>query len=288
MNNLFIYTNTFLLMEFISTKAYKDNDFAVAVDISYNKYYSMFKDTIAKLIDMNIFKKEIKYKDIKEEQYDTIYMPSSVYPGTIDIIKETKYNDIVLLEEGMYDYFSGDLVKKEPKIFANRIKYLNNPNEGKHNDKYKEVRPIIIDGYTLTIIGKLFNEEIEALPDKIDLIVFTDPLDIDYNIDFMPELMNFLEENFEGKKILFKKHPRDLNTYESDKFESFYNSNLSGQLVNNIYLCDKLFTYPSTILLSSKDYRDTTILIFDNLLPDDNYKKLLKFKQIRKFRQYLI
>lgn len=273
MQNLFIFTNTFLLMEFISLKDFKNKKISITIDMAYNKNNYELIDYANKLITKGLFNKYIEYDSFCKETYDTIYIPSSVYPETITKLKHTKFNEIILLEEGMYDYVSGELVYTEPEIFLNRVKYVNNPEKSLCNELYKEINKINFDEETLSIIKDILTDDLKLLPGKLDLIVFTDPLDIDFGFKHKNILIKKLEKEYPGKNILFKKHPRDLNNYKSNKYNYFENSNISGQIIEKLYDCEKVFIYPSTILLTIENLSKIKLFTFD--IKDKKYEEII-------------
>ena len=283
MQNLFIFTNTFLLMEFISLKDFKNKKISITIDMAYNKNNYELIDYANKLITKGLFNKYIEYDSFCKETYDTIYIPSSVYPETITKLKHTKFNEIILLEEGMYDYVSGELVYTEPEIFLNRIKYVNNPEKSLFNELYKEINKINFDEETLSIIKDILTDDLKLLPGKLDLIVFTDPLDIDFGFKHKNILIKKLEKEYTGKNILFKKHPRDLNNYKSNKYNYFENSNISGQIIEKLYDCEKIFVYPSTILLTIENLSKIKLFTFD--IKDKKYEEIINSDIIKEIEK---
>ena len=122
---------------------------------------------------------------------------------------------------------------------------------------------------------------------NIDLILFTSPLEEDYNINnYIEKIRFYLEKNYQNKNILIKKHPRDISLYDSLNYNSIYiNSLIPGQIINNYYKCEKLYILPSTVILSEKDISKTTILKFKDLknkkyLNSFNHKKMKECKII--------
>lgn len=283
MQNLFIFTNTFLLMEFISLKDFKNKKISITIDMAYNKNNYELIDYANKLITKGLFNKYIEYDSFCKETYDTIYIPSSVYPETITKLKHTKFNEIILLEERMYDYVSGELVHTEPEIFLNRIKYVNNPEKSLFNELYKEINKINFDEETLSIIKDILTDDLKLLPEKLDLIVFTDPLDIDFGFKHKNILIKKLEKEYTGKNILFKKHPRDLNNYKSNKYNYFENSNISGQIIEKLYDCEKVFIYPSTILLTIENLSKIKLFTFD--IKDKKYEEIINSDIIKEIEK---
>ena len=283
MQNLFIFTNTFLLMEFISLKDFKNKKISITIDMAYNKNNYELIDYANKLITKGLFNKYIEYDSFCKETYDTINIPSSVYPETITKLKHTKFNEIILLEEGMYDYVSGELVHTEPEIFLNRIKYVNNPEKSLFNELYKEINKINFDEESLSIIKDILTDDLKLLPEKLDLIVFTDPLDIDFGFKHKNILIKKLEKEYTGKNILFKKHPRDLNNYKSNKYNYFENSNISGQIIEKLYDCEKVFIYPSTILLTIENLSKIKLFTFD--IKDKKYEEIINSDIIKEIEK---
>ena len=130
---------------------------------------------------------------------------------------------------------------------------------------------------------QIINQYLQALnfddfhSGSIDIIFFTSPINVDFNYsDYQRKVIIFLEQNYKGKNIIVKRHPRDFLTYDSPLYNSHYvNFEIPGQIISDYYDCSKIYAYPSTVILFEKDIDKIQILKFHGI---DNERYLNSFE----------
>lgn len=276
--NLFIVWNSFSILEFLSVeKNYKD--YYVYIDKDYNKRnINDIKNVVDKFIDNNIFLGYVD--DLYENEYDNLFIMSYLNDYYLNILQNVKYSKLNLLEEGFSDYLKFGATPIESKYYKNANLYVNNINEINNVFSYNSVYQINFEDDILKLFFGILNFDYNCI-NNIDVVVFTSPMNDDYNyFSYTEKVINYLNTNYKDKNILIKKHPRDNNTYEGDYNLFEVDKMVPGQFVDLIYNCKRLFVHPSTVILSSKNLSDIDILKFTDL-DNDNYNNVFNYKIIK-------
>ena len=283
---IFIAWNSFSILEFISSvDDYKD--YYCMIDSYYNKNgKERISKLLGKFISLGYFKGIILEEQILHKDLDTIAMMSYINDYNYNILNNLTYKNLILVEEGLHDYVTKEIDSKYLKIIKSSKLFINNKKDVLNKELFGEVHEIGYKDSILDNFMEILDFDKQSLQ-NVDLILLTSPMDKDYSFkDYLPKVIKYLEENYENKTILIKRHPRDYSLYNSNKFKSIYvDAYIPGQLINLYYNCEKLYTHPSTVILSEKDTSKSKILKFmevNNLgyIESFNYKKMKECKII--------
>lgn len=114
--------------------------------------------------------------------------------------------------------------------------------------------------------------------------MFTSPINIDHGVDtYEQTVIEYITKNYRGKNILLKNHSRDNLEYYSDTYNIIkVDKNIPGQFIDMYYLdVDKLYSNPSTVILTSKCTDRTTIMKFKCLENNTDYTRFFNYDKIR-------
>lgn len=254
MQSLYIATNEWLLYEYLCVQEeLKIPNVYVTIESGYNKFKEnndRIEDVILALVG-KVFNGYIRYKTLKNMEFDTIFCPSNPYDTMVDKLKTIECNKYILLEEGSFDY--GDKVTGLSE-WADGTKYVAFPEKVKHNN-CKELKQIKFSKTAHDfMLNTVLKEKIEALPKEVDTLVFTPP-SIDNPSTFV-RLVNeqirkeMIANHSNSKNVLVCKHPRD--NYEYIGLKSV--EGIPGQFLNEIYKNAKV-----------KYIHDSTVKIYEEL-----------------------
>ena len=268
---LFIAHNTFMLMEFINVREIylKDAFFDVTISTEYNKtkeQFSSMSSIIYDCIDNELFENVIDFKEIQENSYDLIVCPSTFNEVTASKLKKINAKELHFIEEGLDDYCFTEEQSLQKDLLRTGVLYLHNPDLVYEKNLYKEIKKIYKTPESKDLTNRIFYIMYRELDkaENVDLILFTSPLLSINNISLRDLIVEYLEENYKGKNILIKQHPKDFNNYNSKEYKTIYlNRNLPGQIIEQFFDCEKLYMHPSTILISSSDTSKSKIVQFD-------------------------
>lgn len=226
----------------------------------YEKYYND-QEKLRHFTNF-IYRNNRKYKlfskmvDSVDGRYGVILCPSEFDADINIFLKKNHKSKIYFYQTGFSDYFDNSDFIRNPELFINSTKFVENLEMAipTFNNNLDEINLFNNN----ESIEKIFDNEIRSVEklNNIDAVVFVDPVDIDFGyIDFGLDLKEYLEENYKGKTILFKYHPRSDIKIEGELFTSLCcNDNLPGELLIDLIkeknIKDIIFTYPN--IISSK------------------------------------
>lgn len=197
-----------------------------------------------------------------ENRYGLVFVSSNITGYITDMLEKIRFDQLILLEDGTYDYM--DRIHED--VWTNgSIKYVFNKKLVKHQG-CMELREIKIDkSVDLGIVFARQLRKINELKESgIKSILFTTPLKEDFGFDKRSEVCNFMDEQYAGKMIGIKRHPRDFSTYEMHKCNTIdIETEILGQLIVNEFDCRQYYMFPSTTLLQTEDLRKVSIFLFD-------------------------
>lgn len=146
------------------------------------------------------------------------------------------------------------------------IKYCSLPDKMRYRN-YRSIQKLFDGGsYKITFS----DNEMLLKSKKYDVIVFSTPFaDFgDYERLYYNTLQTWLTENYHGKKILFKPHPRENFNLCFDGLDMDIDGvEIAGERLLELFPeAEVVFTYTTTILLKiCRERRDFKILYFNNL-----------------------
>ena len=134
------------------------------------------------------------------------------------------------------------------------IKYCSIPNKMQYRN-YKKIKQLFEENDSEKTALK--KEPNDSSKEYYDLLIFSAPFIEDFEMAQVYDILHeYLKENYKGKKILVKPHPREVFRFPWDDFDiTVEGLELSGEEILDIYPeAELLFLSVSTILL--KVYRD--------------------------------
>ncbi len=248
-----------------------------------------------------IFCKTLLEKYIKDEDYEkaVVLTDVGIISGAFICMGDEK--EIVILEDGMGDYFEranicllknifniydwqGFLVAKmgyaNPghryplRTTRNCVKFCSNAERMLYTD-YKNMKTLFDKSKTdmelfKGLTSKIYEKITECNFDEADVIVFTDRL-MDFTTspadEYIERFQNYINSNY--KSVILKRHPRDNTkyTFAPEVRIQEVESSIPGEaILPYIGKTKILFMYTTSILLYMKAYGfDTTFLYFDKL-----------------------
>lgn len=270
MLKVFIVWNSLSFLHFLCV-AHDHREYYVVIDRSYNsKDISGIQDLINKAVDNNLIKGELNFNNIYSFKIHTLIV-STIYSMTN--LYQLDYNNLILLQDG-----TGDYINDKPLAYLRKaIGYFSHPEDIPNKDYYKEVRQLkYYKSQVNTFVNLLPPLNLDSNP---DLILVTSPLNTDYRfIGYEKAVKRYLEENYSGKNILIKSHPRDILKYKSNSYTAtFIDRVYPAELLLVKYKhVPVLFVHPSTTLLTQTyDKDNVSVLKFKCLLSDNTYKAIL-------------
>lgn len=192
-----------------------------------------------------------------EEEYSIIVRPTPTLNSLKALHEKYPNAEYIYTEEGLSCYkpeFLHDRAKIEAESFYNSEYFLTKPLYNKSTEHI--IKPTSL----FDIIKMMFNQELVNLP-KADNIVFTEPMEYDFNDLEYKHKVNEAIMYLPGTTII-KRHPRDdtsytikENTYECDRM-------LPGQALFYLYPNAKFFyTGESTLQLLQPEFIKSQNLI---------------------------
>lgn len=280
--NLFIVWNSFSILELLlSEKNY--SDYYLVIDKEYNKLeLNQIKSICEKFVFRGVFKGLLSQDKLSLNSFNTVAIMSCLNPYHLSILDTLSFNKLICLEEGLGDYFERNIADKYLKYLKIATLYVNDLNNVKNKNYFKKVLEIHYYKEILDLFLDVLQFD-KNIYDNIDLLIYTSPINKDYNYkEYLEKVINYLDENYSNKNVLIKRHPRDNNLYNSKNCNIFYaDSMIPGQFFNIAYDCEKLYTHPSTVLLSAKDISKTKIIKLMDL-SNEEYKKAFTYKKMKK------
>lgn len=228
----------------------------------YEKYYND-QEKLRHFTNF-IYRNNRKYKFFNkicnnlDDKYNFVLCPSE-FDGDINVYLKRNYKTKTFFyQTGLSDYVSESNCKRNPELFLNSTKFVENTQNAKSNFIKNLNKVNLFDD--IISINKIYDNEIRSVKkiENIDAVVFVDPIDIDFGyLDFDKDLKRYLTSKYFGKNILFKFHPRSDIKLDCDSYNSLYcNDNLPGEILldmmieNNVK--DIIFTFPNMVLMRSE------------------------------------
>lgn len=196
------------------------------------------------------------------DHYELVFASSNMTGFITDRLERIKFEQLVLLEDGTYDYME----RIYENVWTKRgIKYVFNKKLVKHPG-CMELREIQLDKTVdLSIVFDKQLKRINELKNSgIDSILFTTPLKLDFGFDKRKEVCKYMDERYPDKIIGIKRHPRDFSSYGMNKCTAIdIETEILGQLIVNEFNCRQYYMFPSTTLLQTKDLSNVSVFLFD-------------------------
>lgn len=179
--------------------------------------------------------------------FDKVFVNSASSERDINILQKLKYKELHVIEEGAYDYNEhlwNDTLRSGCYHSVNMDRVW-------QKEMYRSTEIIRWDETIISKYLELFGD-IEI--DNTDMIIYTDPLDIDFGVlDYRERLIDYIENKFPNKHILIKRHPRDCNEYKSKKVTlNTCNDLIPAQILGRLN-CTQFYFYQSTGLFYIKE-----------------------------------
>jgi hypothetical protein len=203
----------------------------------------------------------------------------------LPLLEQTDYEHLYLLEDGFYDYTPRTFTVRYAKTTTEATLLVNDVRNATNKGYFADVVEIPQNADIINTFCELVGFRGDIL-DGLDLLVFTSPLDADYGLGHVEIVKSYLSEHYASCRIGVKRHPRDDADYSDNegKYQVMdVDISVPGQLVDGRAECEKLYVYPSTILLTSKDNTNTTVMRFVGdgaSMFDDKYYELFEYPKI--------
>ncbi len=117
---------------------------------------------------------------------------------------------------------------------------------------------------------------------KADVVLFTTPMSdfcSESNYDYSKKTVDYIMKEYDPRKVLIKKHPRDRKNYDFPENVDIYEipSFLPGELMIELLDVKKhVFMHTSALLMSYKSYDDVVILFNEYIAENSTvYKKAI-------------
>ncbi len=152
-------------------------------------------------------------------------------------------------------------------------KYATCPDKMSYKE-YKSIKQLGDMRFTDTekyyaILKKIFNYDENVVVPKDNVILFTSPLlDFSENIENVNEkTIDYIVDNYRGKTIYVKRHPRDNGQYLWPDWMNVIeiNKELPAELISSLEFEEKVYMFPSTLLVLNEQQRGNTILFYEDL-----------------------
>ncbi len=235
-------------------------------------------------------KKLIERLTNRECDYKKVIVHSNHSIISVASINAMSDTVIVCLEDGLADYLPATGIKSSSELLNLLLAKLNIINLALHGHcfsmkydnkiiKYSSL-PDKMQYKNYKIVKQLFkednrkicfsDEELSIRKANYDVIVFSTKIaDFgDYDTKYYNLLKEWLQENYKGKKILFKPHPREKCMFCCDMLDlTIGGKDLAGErLLDLLPEAEIVFTYTSTILLKAcRKKRKFKILYFNSV-----------------------
>lgn len=259
MKTLVVYNNPWVyILSLCVLKQFNIEDFDVLINPFYqnNKHQILTANLFLRLhIDERIlFIDEVDFKE-----YDKVFVPFPFIDKDDFIQKNIIDKKVFLIEEGCSAYFNfeeklsfiGKYIYKHNSLFVTRAEYIEGSIPISLEDIFRE--------------GKtLFSSDLKRLPQKIDKIIFTEPMEFEGDLLYNGKVSDYVNSLDKDLSVLIKRHPRDDSYYHLNKNPNIYfiPRDVPGQLLFDIYRdADFIFSNLSTLEI---------------LFPKDSMKNIIK------------
>lgn len=146
-----------------------------------------------------------------DQHIDKVYAPSALTSEDYAFIKTLGNPEVFYLEEGEYDYIKYRAGDKHLRVPF----YTMNPDAIANAKVFSEVRKLVCSTDIIDTFLNLYN--VTPPDDKYDVILYTDPLELDFGITGVKEVvMDYMQRNHNSARILVKTHPRDNTVWDWD------------------------------------------------------------------------
>lgn len=242
----------------------------------------------------------------KYSQIVTVFLPT-IFSGELVALSETL--EVVLLEDGVKDYvkhrkwptiksvkemglqtemaglFLSKMGYADPttsydfKPTRNCIKFSSEPKKLSYT-KYKSIHKlndmsVVNEQNYKKLVAKTFKLDVKL--SSADVILFTAPL---YNFSeklekkLVTETVKFIEQSYNPKRIILKKHPRDRCNYNfGSGIEVFeINPDIPAELITDLVNVDmSIFMNLTALLMSYRSYEKCTVIKYNELMRTSDY-----------------
>lgn len=172
------------------------------------------------------------------QHIEKVFAPSSLYATDYAFIKTLGNVDVYYLEEGEYDYVRYDDNDKHMRIPF----YTMNPDAIANPDAFSEIRQLTCTQSVIDKFLKLYNVKLPM--DKYDVILYTDPIELDFGTSHVKEKVEDYMQKYHGNdRILVKTHPLDTTVWNWD----VCSPKIPAQLLLNRNVVH-VFMYKTTVL----------------------------------------
>lgn len=244
------------------------------ISTEYNSYESLSR--VSKLCERyNGLNKRIRW--IKKEDF-SVYKLAVLVSGYARDTEKFIYMylndiDLVLLDKGVEEFVESSF--KHKKINERAIKYTYDT-KLLANNEFKEIRQLTISHDIDLAYRELLKDSIETMDniDESEMILFSSSDIYDYDDKIHNKINHYLEDNYEGKHVVIKRHPRDFVRYNPENVDVQYlPDNLTNSIVANDTDIPETWVYPSSLIFRLKG-KNIKILNFKHI-KDKAYKELM-------------
>lgn len=202
-------------------------------------------------------------------KWNTLFLSSYMQEEHIPSILNINCNEIILVEDGLFDYTTPD---NTYPFYGGKPLYLFHPEIASSEATRSNINALIPNKEIIKKFRSIYEKqlcELEKLQKDIP-ILFTTPLAEDF---FAPEslsndILSHIANNYSAKQLILKKHPRDHFLYNSSEIEIIEcPQNIPGQFLDEMFIGEKIFLFPSTVSFMCGELSN---IIFLNPLPQDS------------------
>jgi len=263
MANLYYVQNTITFFGLTMIKLPQMGDF-FCINPYYNKNAEKMRELATIVKTLFPYLVEVRYEKVKEREYEYVLL-TSLCDESYETISTLNKKDFIIIEDGAGDY----IPHTEPNPFYKNKVYLFQPTLVKHNE-IKEKAQVSLDG-ALSLVKQIYSTNIDELNEfpMYTPCLFTTSLEEDYGVDesIVKEIMNYLHDVMGVTELIISRHPRDHFEYKHDKIRTYTLPNgMAGQLINRMFFGKKIYLFPGTELMSSRNTDVATLL---NVLPNN-------------------
>ncbi len=234
-----------------------------------------------------VFKRDIE-KVVGEFNYDLVLVEPSFALFSCEIMYFGKDIDVRILEDGAWDYTFNNFEYDRFTMLVGRIfyylgiynfagfkffklnkyciKYATDPDNVIERN-FKEIRPLFCENEYSDKYNHLLEKVYTIKHIDCDAVLFTNGIVENNDELYKQKALEWVEQNYKGKKILIKLHPLDNFQYESNEITcSIHYKTVPGEVLLSVFK-DKplIFMFPSTLILYlNKDKVDYKVLDYSD------------------------
>lgn len=267
-SNLYLIQNIMIFMEECLVRIPSDQD-AYTINPHYVRNPETFASLQKDIGRLYPALEYVRYEDICGTRWDRVYMSSYVPDGLIAYYDGLKAHEIVLVEDGLFDYVPAE---NGYDFYKGKKLYMFRPELASSTTKDASVCALDVTEEVVGHFASIYEKDISQLShlDPKTPVLFTTPFGEDFDADdsLTVKIVDYMIRTFGFRQVVLKRHPRDEFVYSSDSLEIVEcPKNIPGQLLDKIFDGKKIFLFPSTVSFMCGELSD---IVFVNVLPDNH------------------